>query len=256
MSLELATAADRKAARIWQSFDQLVLSYATRYAGVAERLLKADGLRAAEGFAEGGAVAMVGAIHTGPWLEFLTRLWITVTQAGGEFTVEDLKPPEPVPEAVFHRAARAWLEDNGAVHAQGIVDTTQETANRAVLVGVERNETRQGIAAMISASVRESAPGRAQNIARTETHSAANLGSLEAAEEINPTAYKIWIATPDNRTRDQHRAAHNQKVKITEPFIVGGERLMYPGHWSLGGSGWNIYGCRCAMRYIMQRRAR
>lgn len=248
--------AELKAARTWSTFDQLVLSYATRFGELAKSLLNTDAANAAEGYEDGGSVGMLAAIQTGPWLAFLTRLWFTVTQAGGEFTVEDLKPPDPVPDSVFQRAARGWLEDHGDEHATGIVQTTQETAQRAVTAGSEQALPQQGIAAMIHASIRDSAPARAQNIARTETHSAANLGSLEAAEEINPGAYKIWIATPDNRTRDQHRAAHNQRVKITEPFIVGGERLMYPGHWSLGASGWNIYGCRCAMRYIVQRRAR
>ena len=33
---------------------------------------------------------------------------------------------------------------------------------------------------------------------------------------------------------------------MDEPFIVGGEKLMFPGNKSLGASGWNLYNCRCS----------
>lgn len=249
-----ASNAELKAARIWHRFDQMVLGYTVRYSVLAERILHGDAGRAAAGYLEGGELAALASIQTGPWIAFLTKLWITVTQAGGEFTAKDLDAE--VPDSVLERSAVDWLKENAETHAGGVVNTTQDTTRKAIAAGKQAGASTNGIAAMISASVTDTAQGRGQNIGRTETHSSANHGSFTAASYADISAYKIWIATPDDRTRDQHREAHNQRVKITEPFIVGGERLMYPGHWSLGASGWNIYNCRCAMRYIKQRLAR
>lgn len=254
MPLAVASNAELKASRTWRAFDQLVISLSARYTELAQRLLNTDAKLAAEGFEESGEVGMLANIQTGPWIAYLVRLWLNVTKAGGEFTAEDLKADPPIPDSVYERSALDWLEDNAKPHAAGIVNTTQDTGRRAVAAGRESGASSSGIAAMIHATIRESAPARAVRIGQTETHSSANHGSLTAASQNDPAAYKIWIATPDNRTRDQHREAHNQRVRITEPFIVGGEKLMYPGHWSLGASGWNIYNCRCAMRYIVQRR--
>lgn len=56
---------------------------------------------------------------------------------------------------------------------------------------------------------------------------------------------KVWLATDDDRTREEHMEADGQEVDYNEPFEVGGEELMYPADHA--GSGWNIYNCRCTM---------
>lgn len=42
--------------------------------------------------------------------------------------------------------------------------------------------------------------------------------------------------------------ADGQVVPANDPFIVGGEKLMFPGDNT--GSPWNVYNCRCAMRTV------
>ena len=54
-----------------------------------------------------------------------------------------------------------------------------------------------------------------------------------------------WVSALDARTRPEHAEADGQVVGVDEPFIVGGEKLMFPG--DRNGSGWNIYNCRCTM---------
>ena len=255
MALLARPSTDIKSARIWRTFDQLVLSLSAKYSNLAERLLRSDAGRAAAGYVVGGELEALAMIQPGPWLAFLTKLWITVTEAGGEFTERELDAA-PIPSSVYQRAAVDWLKENAKEHAGGIVNTTQDTARRAISQGKETGQTTQGIAAMISASVENTAHGRGQNIGRTETHSAANMGSFTAASYEDISAYKIWIATPDDRTRDTHMAAHNQRVKITEPFIVGGAKLMFPGHLSMGAPMREIANCRCAMKFVKQRLAR
>ena len=55
---------------------------------------------------------------------------------------------------------------------------------------------------------------------------------------------RMWDASLDGRTRPAHASADGQKVAVDKPFLVGGERLMYPGDSS--GSAGNIIHCRCS----------
>jgi hypothetical protein len=65
---------------------------------------------------------------------------------------------------------------------------------------------------------------------------------------------KVWLTQSDSRVRAgeagfDHLDADGQRVPVSEPFVVSGERLRWPGDWSLGASGGNIYGCRCSAVY-------
>lgn len=84
--------------------------------------------------------------------------------------------------------------------------------------------------------------------ARTAMNNATNAGKQAAAEELADKGVimkKEWIAAGDARTREEHAMANGQQVDIDKPFIVGGEKLMFPGDQSLGASDWNLYNCRC-----------
>jgi hypothetical protein len=88
---------------------------------------------------------------------------------------------------------------------------------------------------------------RSEIIARTEIVSASNLGSISSARATGLTLNKVWLATRDNRTRDDHAAADMQKVGINEMFNVGGENLEFPG--DPFGSPGNVISCRCTLFY-------
>jgi len=84
--------------------------------------------------------------------------------------------------------------------------------------------------------------------ARTAMTSAQNAGRIESyhyAQSIGISLKKEWLATLDNRTRDEHRALDGQKVDVDEPFKIGGEEIMYPGDPDAAGH--LVYGCRCTM---------
>lgn len=101
--------------------------------------------------------------------------------------------------------------------------------------------------------------GRLQNVtdmnrnsairnARTAITGAENAGRVESyryAESIGITLQKEWLATLDDRTRDEHRALDGQRVDVDEPFEVGGEKIMFPGDPS--AEGYLVYGCRCSL---------
>ena len=91
-------------------------------------------------------------------------------------------------------------------------------------------------------------------IARTETTRAQNMARYDVGkhgEELGFEMLKEWVATSDDRTRDAHNEADGQQVPIDQPFIVGGEKLMYPADISMGASAWNTINCRCTMVNVM-----
>ena len=86
-------------------------------------------------------------------------------------------------------------------------------------------------------------------IARTQTTRIENLARTDAYKVAEKQGYKVfkqWVAVSDNRTRDAHKHADGQMVEINDPFVVGGEKLMFPG--DPNGSPENIINCRCTMR--------
>lgn len=92
-------------------------------------------------------------------------------------------------------------------------------------------------------------------IARTETTRVENSARMDVGKEgekLGFKMYKEWIATSDDRTRPEHASADGQRVPINEPFVVGGEKLMYPGDYSLGASPWNTINCRCTVINIAE----
>lgn len=88
---------------------------------------------------------------------------------------------------------------------------------------------------------------RAARTAVTAAENGGRQASYERAAEMGVEMTREWLSTHDARTRHAHGAADGQRVAVDEPFIVGGEELMFPGDTSHGASGWNIYNCRCSL---------
>lgn len=91
-----------------------------------------------------------------------------------------------------------------------------------------------------------SATYRGEVIYRTEMgrlFQQANYAKTQALAASNPEWRKEWIASEDSRVRPAHARAHGQRVPVDEPFLVGGERLMYPH--DPRASGGNTINCRC-----------
>jgi len=84
-------------------------------------------------------------------------------------------------------------------------------------------------------------------IARSEVHTALERGAWEAINSLGLASIKRWVSREDVKVRPAHSIAHNQIKSIREPFIVGGERLMYPGDPS--ASARNNANCRCTVSY-------
>lgn len=111
--------------------------------------------------------------------------------------------------------------------------------------GILKGESIPNIAKRLK-SVSEGYLGDTIRIARTETTRVENSAKQAVGDEgkrLGFTMYKRWVATSDDRTRDEHAAADGQEVPNDEPFEVGGELMMYPGDVSMGCSAWNVVNC-------------
>lgn len=145
----------------------------------------------------------------------------------------DLMPYYPEERAIKRGIDLAWGK-------------RQITAN--VTSGILQGKSVGKIASDLQRDIPEMNRTSAVRAARTAVTRAENAGRQDAAEDLEKRGVileKEWIATLDGRTRHAHRRADGQTVENSEPFIVGGEKLMFPGDDSMGASGWNLYNCRC-----------
>ena len=151
---------------------------------------------------------------------------------------------------MFARFVQNYIADE-AIRARitSISNTVRDQIINQISAGQESGE---GIA-VIAKTIRERVPiisrFRSEVIARTEIHNASNYGIDEAAKATGLQLRKEWVAAGDARTRSDHRSADGQVVDMDQPFVVGGERLMYPG--DRRGSAEQTINCRCSVAHVV-----
>lgn len=121
-----------------------------------------------------------------------------------------------------------------------------ERAVESLQVGMRENETIPQIRDRLMQTVELTRP-RAESIARTEVVSSNNMSSLIQVQELGGTGTKTWLSKIDERTRETHRHADNQTVRINQQFQVGLSRLAFPGD-PTGAIG-EVINCRCTLTF-------
>ncbi|MGA9769300.1 MAG: phage minor head protein [Blastocatellia bacterium] len=99
---------------------------------------------------------------------------------------------------------------------------------------------------------------RAERIFRTEVLRVQSIAT-QARMQVNKDAMrragwalgKRWLATIDKRARLSHVIAMGQEREVEQPFIVGGEELMYPR--DPNGSASLTINCRCVSSPTVQK---
>lgn len=129
-------------------------------------------------------------------------------------------------------------------------DQITKRVTSGIIRGISPGKIANELMAGITTMNRESAV-RAARTGITAAENAGRLDSWRAAENMGITIRRRWVCTKDARTRFGHAMADGQTVEGTKtPFIVSGEKMMFPGDKSLGAHGWNIYNCRCTTRTV------
>lgn len=120
--------------------------------------------------------------------------------------------------------------------------------NSSVLQGILQGESMNDIAKRLLPIVDSNASSAIRN-ARTLVTQAENSGRLDsykALQEQGAVLKKVWMATPDDRTREAHLDLDGQEAEIDEPFVdMDGNELMFPA--DPDGEPETIYNCRCTM---------
>jgi SPP1 gp7 family putative phage head morphogenesis protein len=117
--------------------------------------------------------------------------------------------------------------------------------NSAVLQGILQGDSIQKIVERIFPIVNNNKNAAVRN-ARTMVTGAECAGRNDSYKELESRGIvlkKVWIATPDSRTRDSHLKLDGEEVNVNEEFSNG---CMYPG--DPNGDPSEVYNCRCSIR--------
>jgi uncharacterized protein with gpF-like domain len=117
--------------------------------------------------------------------------------------------------------------------------------NSKLLQGILNGDPVQKIAESFLVVVGNNEASANRN-ARTMVTGAENKGRQDSYENLADQGVvqkKVWIATPDDRTRESHLELDGEEVDIDQAFSNG---LMFPGDQSGDPSEW--WNCRCSMR--------
>lgn len=134
-----------------------------------------------------------------------------------------------------------------------VTETTRKQIVRAVSKGYSDGLGQRGVADYILDLVPSLAQYRANMIARTETHGAANYGSDEAAKQTGLPLSREWLSAHDERTRETHRQANGTTAPMGGKFKVGDAELAFPGDPE--GPPEEIINCRCTLAYNVDQEA-
>lgn len=165
----------------------------------------------------------------------------------------------PGTDLIPQETAERWA----SVMNESAVEYQRDATNRLVAVGDQVWGTVRGVTVkaleqglngeeLKSAieGVTDFSEFRADTVGRTETMAAYNAGDHAGARELGEfgPAEKFWMAALDARTRESHVEADGQTVGFDDPFIVGGEQMMYP--LDAAASPAEVVNCRCVVGHL------
>lgn len=121
---------------------------------------------------------------------------------------------------------------------QGVMQQVE----RAITTGASTEEIKQSLEVLGNFS-----EFRADTIARTEIGTAYSTGNWQASQalgEYGPVE-KMWLATLDRRTRQDHADLNGTVLPVGQAFTVGGVEMMHPK--MPGGPASQVVNCRCIL---------
>ena len=121
----------------------------------------------------------------------------------------------------------------------------KQKINGAITQGILLGESIPDISKRLTAVTDMNRTAAVRN-ARTMTTSAENAGRKDSYKRAQDMGIKIdqeWLASPDSRTRHEHRMLHGQVRKIGEPFEVEGYEIEFPVDPK--AEPFLVYNCRC-----------
>ena len=146
---------------------------------------------------------------------------------------------------------RGWLEKNMGTKIVIIEESLKEWLREEIrgvmgdLTGSIDMMTRE-LYNRVSEKWASVADWQVRRIIQTETLTASSVAGYESVKSLGIPFNKIWVNSGLSNSRETHAEADGQIVDENEPFIVGGEQMMYPRDGSLGAGAGNIINCACS----------
>lgn len=176
--------------------------------------------------------------------------WADAARRAGEMVTGPLrKAGIGIGDVVISDATVRALVDGSIDLIAGLSASAENGILDSITRGVLGGLSPSGVMAEIGEQLTDPGPFRAvrfraEVIMRTETgriHSVAGEIALQDAAKDVPDLGGEWLWS--GKSRPAHAAANGQKRKLGEPFLVGGEHLLYPRQ--SGGSAANTICCGC-----------
>lgn len=181
----------------------------------------------------------------------LSPVWEERVQQWGERVMGDL--PVDLRFNMLNPKVKEHLREFGGDRIGGLVDdTTRQKLKDTLVAGVQEGEGIDDLAKRVSSVFDEASNMRAQLIARTEVIRSSNFAAQSAFEQSGVVEARKWLATPDDRTRDEHLELNGEQADLSEPFEIGGLSAMYPGGF---GDPEQDCNCRCTITPVVKEKA-
>lgn len=151
------------------------------------------------------------------------------------------------PTIIVSSTMGEWVSAYSSVRITLISETTRSQIRSYISQGIIGGLNEREIGKIIAKAAPTKSASRAQTIARTETHAAANATTWQTAKATGIEMTKEWVAANNSRTRESHSRISGKKVPMDDVFIVGGERMRYPSDPSASAE--QTINCRCVLVY-------
>lgn len=245
--------ADEKA-KEWIAANRLMMKFERGMTKEVAKLLIEKAESASEAFKADGTTGAEMSLHghNQEIKNLLKTHYIGIMDAFGSRTMDAFKHKSVETKDVedfYQSSVDQWIARFVAGKANVISKTTIDKIFDAIKTGEEQGLTNVEIADLIEEKTAgQAAWSRARVIAQTEVHAAATAASDTAIDAMGfDNAKRVWLSSGDVATRDSHLAATGQKRSMTDPFDIGGAKLMRPG--DPAGAPEETIGCRCIVTY-------
>lgn len=157
----------------------------------------------------------------------------------------------------FARMLIAYYTNQGGSEIVLLTDTYIQEVVKVIIEATKLNLRVDEISKLIFDKVNSPTfyKWQALRIARTETTFAMNSAKEITGEVSGYLMEKVWVTRVDGRERDSHRAVNSVAIPQNDSFIVGGEKMSFPGDKLHGASASQLVNCRCSFGYRGKRDA-
>jgi len=221
--------------------------------GAAERIIRAVFAKERKGML--AALPCVGKVDKAEWVKAFKRVWLLSGENAWRYSEETWGGAQATARGRQHKPTKAirvfglqykqipawmkfvaeYLGTNGAEKITSIDEVTRTRVKAALKDGIANEESIPDLAKRISELYDGFEGSRSTMIARSETIESFNRGSQAQAKEAGSTLDNMWIATMDDRTREEHAEMDGVTVPHDEEFDCA-DGTTWPG---------DAVNCRC-----------